>query len=442
MLRFAEMALACLSVVILTGTNAYYFLLGVPPGITQEEMVAYEGAIRNVYMLGYVGVVILSVLHWQKMILGIIAVWPIAVLVLLAWASNMWSVDSELTHRRCIAITVTSLMGVYLFIRFDLQDLLKFLTVVIAILSIGSIVWVFAVPSYGVHGDGDHAGVWRGIFFHKNTTGRMMVYSLAVVIATWVATDMNRLFVLVSGGAVLAMIAGTASQTALLGSIALIAGLVTVRMVRGKALMSALVSLAIMTFVWHVALLSLANYELILEALGRDASLTGRTDIWAFTIQHIGDRPFHGFGYDAFWKGEGSPGVLYSEYYAVPHSHNGWLELSIALGLPAAILMSGVLLVTMARAIFLARYSEDIGAATPIILMIFATITVGMSEPVFMEKHSFDWILLIAFIGAGRALTAKLRSDQEAKMEELAKRSSTGGMSAPASMMRRAPGMG
>ena len=150
--------------------------------------------------------------------------------------------------------------------------------------------------------------------------------------------------------------------------------------------------------------------------------------------------PLHGFGYEAFWKGDESPGTQYSEYYAVPHSHNAWIELSIALGVPAAVLMFGIMLVTMGRGIFMARYSNELGGATLIILMVFVTLTISMSEPVFLEKHSFYAILLVTTIGAARALTASLRSGHEANADPYAM--DDRGMPASGTSMRRAPGMG
>ena len=61
MLRAVEMAFAMFAVIILTGSNAYYFLLGVPASVTLEELAAYEGAIRNVFLLAYVVVAVLCV---------------------------------------------------------------------------------------------------------------------------------------------------------------------------------------------------------------------------------------------------------------------------------------------------------------------------------------------------------------------------------------------
>lgn len=41
----------------------------------------------------------------------------------------------------------------------------------------------------------------------------------------------------------------------------------------------------------------------ILGALGKDASLTGRTDVWEFVIDRIKDRPILGYGFGTFWNG-------------------------------------------------------------------------------------------------------------------------------------------
>ncbi len=429
MLRFAEMAFASFAVIILTGTNAYYFLLGVPAGVTLEELQAYEGPIRNVFLLAYLVVAIFAVLHWQKMILGLAAVWPIVVLVLIAWVSNFWTVDSEITYRRCIALSVTTLMGVYLFVRFDFEELLKFLMVAVAIMAAGCVLWAIAVPDYGLHADAEHAGAWRGIFFHKNTTGRVMVFSLVVVIAAWVGTNISRTVLLAVAGLVLAVIVGTTSQTTLLGTLVLGAGLIAVRMVRGNALKSVLITLFVLTIAWHAALIGFASYDVILELLGRDPTLTGRTEIWLYTLQYVSQRPFTGYGYDAFWNGDLSPGAQYSEYWGTPHSHNGWLEIMIALGMPAALLMLGIILVTMFRAIVLARYYPTTAPAVLITLTCFSMLTIGMSEPVFMEKHSFDWMIMVAVVGCARALTATLGEREEEQQDlVMTRRSPRAGM--------------
>ncbi|MGI9485155.1 MAG: O-antigen ligase family protein [Geminicoccaceae bacterium] len=408
MLRFIEMALAAFAVVILTGTHFYWFALGVPAGVTLDELAAYEGQIRNVFLVAYIIVVLLAVLNWEKMILGLLAIWPITLLIAFAWLSTFWTVAPEFTSRRCIALTVTTLMGVYLFTRFDFDVLLRFLVTVAAIIVIACIAWVFLVPAYGLHNDASHPGAWRGIFFHKNRTGRVMVFCLAIVIAAWINGGISKLALTLLAALILLVIAGTTSQTTLLGVLVLVAGLIAIRMVRGKALISALVTLVILAVAWHGALIAATSYELILEALGRDASLTGRTDIWVYALDWAFKRPFTGYGYDAFWNGELSPGAQYATYWETPHSHNAWIEVFIALGLPGVFLMMGMMLVTLFRAVILARYYPSAAPAALITLICFSLLTIGMAEPVFLEKHTFDWVLLVATVGCARALMSRL----------------------------------
>lgn len=254
MLRLIELGLAAFAFIILTGTNAYYFLLGVPAGLTAEESLAYAGNIQNVFLLAYVIVVLLAIANWQRMILGLAAVWPIAVLIAIAWLSNFWTVTPDLTFQRCIALTVTTLMGVYLFACLEFETFLRFMTGVISVLVIGCLVWVFLVPEYGLHSDETHAGLWRGIFFHKNTTGRVMIFSLAVLSAAWIGSGINRGYLLFIGALAVLVALGTTSQTALLGLMVLVGGVGVVRMVRGQALKSALITLVVLALAWMAPL--------------------------------------------------------------------------------------------------------------------------------------------------------------------------------------------
>ncbi len=408
-----EMALAAFALIILTGTNAYYTLLGVPAGITAEELLVYGGQIRNVFLFTYVIVVALCLLHWKKILLGIAAVWPVALLVAIAWASTLWTVAPELTSQRCIALTVTTLMGIYLFVRFDLDTLLRFLTAVVAILVLGCFVWIALVPDYGVHGEGALAGAWRGIFFHKNPAGIAMVYCLAIILAAWASGVMPKAVLFVLGLLVVAMMAGSTSKTALLASLALLGGMVAANMVRGQAIKAALATVLVLAIVWHGALLVAASYGLVLEALGKDPTLTGRTDIWVYTWQSLMQKPLTGYGYEAYWNGEMSPGSQYALYWNTPHSHNGWLEVGIAIGIPATAVMFIVMVVTLVRGIFLARYYPVMTPAVLIIPVCFSMFTISISEAVFLGRHTLDWILMVAVIGTARALTSDLRHSKD-----------------------------
>lgn len=409
MLRVAEMALAAVAFIILSGANFHYPLIGIPADLkTTEETLPYEPLIRNVYFMAYLIAIALTALNWRKMALGIVAVWPITILLLLVWLSIFWSVDPETTQRRAIALTMTSLMGIYLFVRFDFNDMIRFLAYCYAALIITGFVYIAVFPEFAIHPEGDHAGSFRGAFFHKNGTGRHLAFAMAIFFAAWYGQALSRPVVLTLIALALAGIVATTSKTALIALFVLIPGLIAVHMVRGAALKSAVITLAILAIVWHVALLLYFTYEDILLFLGRDPSLTGRTKIWEFVLRLGMDVPFTGYGYDAFWSGDYSPGAPFGVAWGIASAHNAWLEVFVALGFPGVLLLLGIIASMTFRGIVLARYYAELAPAVLIVLCTFLFLTIGASESLLMLRHTSFWMIFIAVAGCARALTARL----------------------------------
>jgi O-antigen ligase len=80
---------------------------------------------------------------------------------------------------------------------------------------------------------------------------------------------------------------------------------------------------------------SLPLLPIILHGMGRSATLTGRTGIWASVLMSIAKRPFLGYGFYAFWeglKGE-SASLIVRSNWVFGYAHNGILEIWLQLGL-------------------------------------------------------------------------------------------------------------
>jgi O-antigen ligase len=78
-----------------------------------------------------------------------------------------------------------------------------------------------------------------------------------------------------------------------------------------------------------------ALFEPILNALGRDATFTGRTDIWKH-ITATTVNPLIGAGFWTFWGGPGGRAIQIAMDTPVPNAHDGYLDLYLdggALGL-------------------------------------------------------------------------------------------------------------
>jgi O-antigen ligase len=72
-----------------------------------------------------------------------------------------------------------------------------------------------------------------------------------------------------------------------------------------------------------------------LELIGKDPTLTGRTEIWAFVINDIWMKPLFGWGYFGFWHGNNPAAREISDAvnWTVPEAHNGLLELLLTVGI-------------------------------------------------------------------------------------------------------------
>ena len=94
-----------------------------------------------------------------------------------------------------------------------------------------------------------------------------------------------------------------------------------------------------------------AELEKIVSLLPIDTTFTGRTDIWTFAIQALQLRLPTGYGFAAFWGSSSiqnlPQGMEWAEYAS--HSHNGYLDTALAMGLPGLMLLIAVLVIAPLR---------------------------------------------------------------------------------------------
>jgi exopolysaccharide production protein ExoQ len=80
------------------------------------------------------------------------------------------------------------------------------------------------------------------------------------------------------------------------------------------------------------------NIGTVSSSLGRDATLTGRTAIWAELLPVVMAQPVLGSGYGSFWT------TPRQALYRVPNGHNGYLDVLLELGAMGLVLYTAWLL--------------------------------------------------------------------------------------------------
>jgi O-antigen ligase len=141
-----------------------------------------------------------------------------------------------------------------------------------------------------------------------------------------------------------------------------------------------------------IALLPLDAWRLGLELLGRDETMTGRTDIWQKVLS-IKTNPIIGAGYESFWLGEVLN--LWEDLYSAPNqSHNGFLEIYLNLGYIGLALLGGILISSARKAIGSLGGSLYSGIVQLAFLVIF--VLYNITEYGFRIMHP-AWLVFLFF---------------------------------------------
>lgn len=315
-------------------------------------------------------------------------------LLSLAFASTLWSIDSGGGLRRCVWLAASMSFAGYLAWRYDWRALLGVLAGGYLVLVAGSFATALLAPSVGVM-HAEHPGAWSGLWTHKNMLGGYMALGVAIgAAAALVDPKRRKLWCLVAFGAFSLVLLST-SKTALLAALLGLAVMGGCAIARRGPMQTLMVGAGAALVASVVGVAALSAPELLASAIGRDLTLTGRTDIWHAAGAAIVQHPWLGYGYYAFWLPPEGPAywVRQAVGWPVQSAHSGWLETALGLGFVGAgifALQLSATLVRGARAIF----DSDAGLWAPAFLATFALYT--LSESHVLAANDLFWIIYVA----------------------------------------------
>ena len=129
----------------------------------------------------------------------------------------------------------------------------------------------------------------------------------------------------------------------------------------------------------------------LVEGLGRDPSLTGRTEIWKAVLT-IPVNPAFGTGFESFWLGKRLD-TLWSMYWWKPNeAHNGYLETYLDLGWIGVLLLAAILVAGYRSVISAVRRSPEEGVLR--LALLFTAIVYNCTESAIRIMHP-AWICLL-----------------------------------------------
>ena len=354
--------------------------------------------LRALWLPIYAVVILLGLVHIRKFISMSWQMPILMALLLLIAASVFWSIDQALTARRVVAAGMTTIFGLYLASRYNWRELLTLFGLIWLFLAVLSYVIVLSMPAIGLEPSGEYAGAWRGLWFQKNTLGGHMsrsVFLFAFLILT--GTDLRKVWItglVLSLGLVLL----SASKTSLVGVLLGFSVLAGAMLMKRGARIALVLTWFGVTFAGIFVSIAVFQPELIFAALGRDATLTGRTDIWAALAHVIADRPLLGHGYGAFWAPDSAEADFVREQvqWEAPTAHNGWLETWLSVGLVGLVVFTLNFLATIGRAVAAAFQGWNGVFALGFLAQFFLF---SLSESSILQQNSIVWLSYAAVSG-------------------------------------------
>jgi len=133
-------------------------------------------------------------------------------------------------------------------------------------------------------------------------------------------------------------------------------------------------------------------YGTTLSFLGRDETLTTRTEMWQDLLT-VPINPLLGAGYESFWLGDRLSFIWSLWDFGPNQAHNGYLETYLNLGWIGVALLAGILLATFRKSQAEVLRNAEFGRLR--LAFLFAILAYNYTEAAFKGLHFMWWILLV-----------------------------------------------
>lgn len=360
----------------------------------QTGAVTGYGSLRRLLLLlGFAIIAVLLLRCRDQLRLAVSRSLPLATLLLLPFASVLWSISGSISLRRAIALVASMALAYVLAIRFTPRQLATLVAAVLGPCMLLSLVYAAALPDLGwMPGDGG----MRGVFTHKNILGWYAAISTIASVAVMVrgraaARGLGGLLAVAS----LLCLAASGSMTGLISMIAAFCLAVFYAVL--KRLWGGGRTLFVLVILQLLAVVAISTTELLvptLEALGRDATLTGRIPLWRLVDEEIAEHLLFGVGYQAFWT-EANPdawAILAKIGWPAPHAHNGYRDALLNFGLIGTmIFLAAIGRGVVQGATLLCRAPGDEWLWLNVIVGMF--LVMNLTESLFLMQNDFLFIL-------------------------------------------------
>lgn len=296
-------------------------------------------------------------------------------LLLMTVLSGFWSGTPGVTFKSGLILLGTCILAAYVAFQYSFQEIGRTLRLSGTLIAISGACVSILVPSIGTTPEKD--GGWNGVLGHPNTFAVWLGFTSVLWLLHAIANPKHRWLSISLSLVSLFIMLRANSGSSILVFLTMFGVVVVFQLFRHLRFKEAIVAFVaiVISAIFLVILISVGK-DLILTSLGKDATLTGRTDFWPEVIRSILKRPILGYGYEGFWqawRGTANPAahIINPNGFVPPHSHNGYLEIALALGISGIMLLFLSLLTNLARFLIHIPSSKKSEAEISALMLVF-----------------------------------------------------------------------
>lgn len=385
-----------LTALLIHGIMGFHILEWKVMGSFRPDLEFSEGSLFNQLFLTVVYIIALAFLLAKRdSFLNLLkANWLLIIFLLYAMISCLWSPVPSISFRRWIQSAGIVLIAMSALRGKEWQQVWTvFLWITGLSLSI-SLLLIVLNPEIAIVN-----GSWRGLARSKNGLGGIAALAFAIWLPALLRknTVSQKMAIFVIPIAMVLLI-GSKSASALLTWLIIVVAFLFISVPIPASLKACILPIPFLVAAFFFFnIVSEDPFAFMLNSVGRDSTLTGRTDVWEEMILYIQDHPFFGVGYNGFWK-TGRDGlsseVLQYLNWSPGQAHNGYLDIINELGFFGLAFFLLLLMQTLSRVVRLLHHNKVEGL--PYFLIVIALIFINFVETNFCRASFFGWTAFLA----------------------------------------------
>ena len=325
----------------------------------------------------------------------------LAALFIYMLSSALWSAFPDVSVRRWVRTLGDLLMVLVILSEKDVPAALdwmyrRFIYVLVPV----SVFFVKYMREFGVAYDfTGKAEMWVGVTTHKNSLGQLVVIGSIFLFwaflrkkGRWLDIPVFLMGMWLLNGSKTSS-SKTSIMVFLLGA-ALI--FILSRIKNAKIItisLGAALSIAFLTEAMLEVFLKSSIFNIVLSSTGRDATLTGRTDLWEAVIALGMKHPVLGGGYGAFWLGNFSNNLWQIFVWHPTQAHNGYIDVFVDIGIVGLIIVIALIIAALVSSYKEIIAGSDFGKFRFVLIMM--VIIYNISESSLIRPTTLLWFTFL-----------------------------------------------